>query len=47
MGIIDNPVTKESSGSNYHKDLALEIYNTLLKIIDEQGVIMTLVEAFC
>ena len=47
MGIIDNPVTKESSGSKYHKDLALEIYNTLFKRIDEQGGIMTLVDAFC
>ncbi len=47
MGIIDNPVTKESSGSKYHKDLALEIYNTLSNKINEQGGIMTLVDAFC
>ena len=47
MGIIDNPVTKESSGSKYHKDLALEIYNTLAKKINDQGGIMTCVEAFC
>lgn len=47
MGLVDNPVTKESSGSKYHKDLALEIYNTLFKKISDQGGIMTLVDAFC
>ncbi|RNA09323.1 vacuolar -sorting-associated 36 isoform X1 [Brachionus plicatilis] len=47
MGLIDNPVTKESSGSKYHKALALEINNNFSKIISEGGGIMTLADLFC
>lgn len=47
MGLIDNPVTKESSGSKYHKSLAIEIYNNFKNIIRENGGIMTLADLFC
>lgn len=46
-GIIDNPVTKESSGSKYYKSLALEIYNSMTKLILEHGGIMTLADVYC
>ena len=47
MGIIDNPVTKESSGSKYHKELAVEIANNFLQTIINQGGIMTLSDVYC
>ncbi|CAF0736675.1 unnamed protein product [Brachionus calyciflorus] len=47
MGLIDNPVTKESSGSQYHKALALEISNNFTKIISQNGGIMTLADIYC
>ena len=47
MGLIDNPVTKESSGSKYLKDLANEIYKNFSAIISEQGGIMTLADVYC
>lgn len=47
MGLINNPVTKESSGSKYHKSLALEIYNNFKIIIRDNGGIMTLADLFC
>jgi ESCRT-II complex subunit VPS36 len=47
MGLIDNPVTKESSGSKYYKDLATEIHKNFSGIINDQGGIMTLAEVYC
>lgn len=47
MGIIDNPVTKELSGSKYYKDLAMEINNNLGKTINDCGGIMTLTDVYC
>ena len=47
MGIIDNPVTKEGSGSKYYKDLAMEIYTNFGQMISEQGGIMTLADVYC
>jgi hypothetical protein len=47
MGLIDNPVTKESSGSKYLKDLSNEIYKNFSTIISEQGGIMTLADVYC
>jgi ESCRT-II complex subunit VPS36 len=49
MGIIDSPVTKEtsSSSSKYYKDLAIEINNYFSKIIANNGGIMTLSDVFC
>lgn len=47
MGIIDNPVTKESSGSKYYRDLALEISNNFTQIIMDAGGIMTLSDVYC
>lgn len=47
MGIIDNPVTREESGSKYYKALALEIYNNLTKVIEQHGGIMTLADVYC
>jgi ESCRT-II complex subunit VPS36 len=47
MGLIDNPVTKETSGSKYHKDLALEIHNTFGEFIAHNGGIMTLADVYC
>jgi ESCRT-II complex subunit VPS36 len=47
MGIIDNPVTKETSGSKYYKALAVEIYNNLTKPILDNGGIMTLADVYC
>ena len=47
MGIIDNPVTKESSGSKYYKDLAMEIYKNFCQVISEKGGIMTLADVYC
>jgi ESCRT-II complex subunit VPS36 len=47
MGIIDNPVSRETSGSKYYKDLAMEIYKNMSKLVEQQGGIMTLPEIFC
>jgi ESCRT-II complex subunit VPS36 len=47
MGLIDNPVTKETSGSKYHKDLALEIHKTFGEFIAHNGGIMTLADVYC
>ncbi len=47
MGIIDCPVTKESSGSKYIKDLAGEISRSLSDVIVKQGGVMTLSDVFC
>jgi ESCRT-II complex subunit VPS36 len=47
MGLIDNPVTKESSGSKYYKDLAAEIHKNFSGIINDQGGIMTLADVYC
>jgi ESCRT-II complex subunit VPS36 len=47
IGLIDNPVTKESSGSKYYKNLASEIYNNMSKIVNNNGGIMTLADVFC
>ena len=47
MGIIDNPVTKESTGSKYYRALALEIYNNMSKAIADNGCIMTLADVYC
>lgn len=47
MGIIDSPVTKETSGSKYFKDLAKEISKNLTDVIAAHGGIMTLSDVFC
>jgi ESCRT-II complex subunit VPS36 len=47
MGIINNPVTKDSSGSKYHKHLAKEIYEALEPKIRKLGGIMLLSDAYC
>lgn len=47
MGIINNPVTKDSSGSKYHHDLAKEINQTLEPKVRELGGIMLLSDAYC
>ena len=47
MGLVDNPVTKETSGSSYHTDLAREISKTLTPTIVASGGIMTLADVFC
>ena len=47
MGLIDNPVTKESSGSKYYKDLAMEIHRNFFQVISEMGGIMTLSDVYC
>jgi ESCRT-II complex subunit VPS36 len=47
MGLIDNPVTKETSGSKYHKDLALEIHKTFGEFIAHNGGIVTLADVYC
>lgn len=47
MGIIDNPVTREESGSKYYKALAMEIYKSLTKVIADHGGIMTLADVYC
>lgn len=47
MGIIDNPVTKEESGSKYFKALAMEIFKSLSKVIVDHGGIMTLADVYC
>ena len=47
MGIINNPVTKDSSGSKYHKHLAKEVHEALESKIRELGGIMLLSNAYC
>ena len=47
MGIIDSPVTKETSGSKYFADLAAEISHNLTQAIVEHGGIMTLSDVYC
>jgi hypothetical protein len=47
MGLIDNPVTKESSGSKYYKDLAMEIYKSMTRVVAENGCIMTMADVYC
>jgi ESCRT-II complex subunit VPS36 len=47
MGIIDNPVTKETSGSKYYKDLAMEISHNFTQTIINEGGIMTLADVYC
>ncbi|CAF1090423.1 unnamed protein product [Adineta steineri] len=44
---IDNPVTKESAGSQYHTSLAKELANLLEKALKDTNGIMTLSDAFC
>lgn len=47
MGIIDNPVTKNSSGSKYLKELALEINRVLKNVVRDMGGVMTLNDVYC
>lgn len=47
MGMIDNPVTRESAGSKYYKALAAEVYKNMTKIIADNGCIMTLADVYC
>ena len=47
MGIIDNTVTKETSGSKYYKDLAMEISHNFTQTIINEGGIMTLADVYC
>jgi len=47
MGIIDNPVTKDSSGSKYYKDLAVEINRNFESVVRENGGIMSLTDLYC
>ncbi|CAF3336978.1 unnamed protein product [Rotaria socialis] len=44
---IDNPVTKESAGSQYHVSLAREVASLLEKSLKDTNGIMTLSDAFC
>ncbi|CAF0901364.1 unnamed protein product [Adineta ricciae] len=44
---IDNPVTKESAGSQYHVSLARELASVLEKALKDTNGIMTLSDAFC
>jgi len=44
---IDNPVTKESAGSQYHVSLAKELASVLEKALKDTNGIMTLSDAFC
>ncbi|CAF1214064.1 unnamed protein product [Rotaria sp. Silwood1] len=44
---IDNPVTKESAGSQYHVSLAKELASVLEKALKDTNGIMTLSDAYC
>lgn len=44
---IDNPVTKESAGGQYHVSLAKELSSVLEKALKDTNGIMTLSDAFC
>ncbi|CAF3826829.1 unnamed protein product [Rotaria magnacalcarata] len=44
---IDNPVTKESAGSQYHVSLAREVASLLEKSLKDTNDIMTLSDVFC
>jgi ESCRT-II complex subunit VPS36 len=47
MGIINNPVTKDNSGSKYYDDLAMEIYRNFKQPIADNGGLMTLSDVYC
>ncbi|CAF0947341.1 unnamed protein product [Rotaria sordida] len=44
---IDNPVTKESAGNQYHTSLAKELSSVLEKALKDTNGIMTLSDAYC
>lgn len=44
---ISNPVTKESAGSQFHRDLAVELARFLEQLLPRHNGIMTLFDVYC
>ncbi|KAG2176999.1 hypothetical protein INT43_007653 [Umbelopsis isabellina] len=44
---IPNPVTKDSTGSSYHQELARELSDFLVPVLDRQGGMKSLADVYC
>ncbi|KAH8548261.1 EAP30/Vps36 family-domain-containing protein [Umbelopsis sp. PMI_123] len=44
---ISNPVTRDSTGSSYHQELARELAEFLVPILDRQGGMKSLADVYC